>query len=146
MTVVRWFGEPWPSAELRAPVCEDDSEHVATPVGRRCVLCGEEIADGDRGTVGVVVHDSAEGPLWSHEPTHVECATRNVLGGAGHLLTGPHRPGQCDADGGLSYRESARLVWDWVQQMGTTNILNANRFPKVQADLQRQLDEARARR
>jgi hypothetical protein len=39
---MKWFGEPWPSAELRAPVCEDDAERVPPPPpGEICALCDE---------------------------------------------------------------------------------------------------------
>jgi hypothetical protein len=47
---MRWFGEPWPSAELRAPVCEDDAERMPVPVGSACLHCNELIDENDRGT------------------------------------------------------------------------------------------------
>jgi hypothetical protein len=48
---VRWFGEPWPSAEERASICEDDKFMVKTPVGRICVVCEKPIVEGERGVM-----------------------------------------------------------------------------------------------
>lgn len=45
----RWFGEPWPSADRRAPVCEDDSMRAVTPVGIPCGWCAVKIEPDDQG-------------------------------------------------------------------------------------------------
>jgi hypothetical protein len=126
-----WFGEPWPSAEERAPVCEDDAQRVETPVGSDCLFCDDQVAEGDRGTLTMALIPGPGGPRWSLEPVHAECGLRNVLGGAGHLA-GMHP----DCDGGLSRRVSALLVAEWVDEMGVENVLGAARFPRVAEELQ----------
>lgn len=115
-----WFGEPWPSPAERAPVCEDDAQRVPTPIDMQCASCEELIGENDRGTL-----------FANGEPCHAECGLRDVLGGAGHLATEPHRPGGCDPDGGLSRRESALLVWEWVDRMGVENLIGAAQYPRV---------------
>lgn len=127
-----WFGEPWPSVDERAQVCEDDAERVLTPIGKACVLCEEEIAAGDRGTL-----------YGSGEPCHAECGLREVIGGAGHLVAEVHDPGSCDPDGGLSRRRSALLVWKWIDEMGIENLLGASRFPQMRESMQLELEEWR---
>lgn len=136
-----WFGkEPWPSAEERASVCDDDTQRVPTPVGAECLLCTEQIVEGDRGTL----HANFHGGL---DPVHVECGMREVLGGAGHLAAEPHGPGGCgDPDGGLSRRESALLVWEWVERMGSENTARASGFKKVQEWMQAELEARRSAR
>lgn len=75
-----WFGEPWPSAELRAPVCEDDAEWVPTPIWAQCMFCNGTIAEGDRGVMipSVAINEKGE-RLVSLSVVHVECLLRNVL-------------------------------------------------------------------
>lgn len=48
---MRWFGSAWPSAELRAPICDDDAYKVATPTGLKCLYCEQPIEEDDRGLV-----------------------------------------------------------------------------------------------
>jgi hypothetical protein len=48
---MKWFGEPWPRADYRAPVCEDDADRAPTPVGASCSYCNHQISDRDRGVV-----------------------------------------------------------------------------------------------
>jgi hypothetical protein len=48
---VRWFGEPWPSSEQRAPICEDEEFHRPAPAGQRCAHCGLVIHEGDQGVI-----------------------------------------------------------------------------------------------
>lgn len=74
-----------------------------------CYYCGEQIRPGE---------DIAPGDLWVDgrpTKTHRECSLRAVMGGIGHLENHQH---WClhmkDPDGGLSYRESALLVDNWV--------------------------------
>lgn len=64
-----WFGEPWPSAELRAPVCEYESDHVRTPVGQSCLFCEQSIILGDR---GIVVAQLNPGPSMTGA-IHLDC-------------------------------------------------------------------------
>jgi len=42
---MKWFGKDW-----GAPVCEK-AQHVPTPVGTACYLCGKPIAESHRGFV-----------------------------------------------------------------------------------------------
>lgn len=103
----RWFGDPWPSDELRAPVCEDDSIRVDTPVGSQCLLCQELIKKGDRGTI-----------TFTSSTTHIECQMRAVLGNHLHVRGECSYTGECNEKSTLSFREEALEVWAWTQQHG----------------------------
>jgi hypothetical protein len=73
-----------------------------------CHLCGEFIEP----------HEQL-GPTFM--PFHRECGIREVLGGIGHLIDHPY---WCvtmgDPDGGLSYRESARMALTWWELRSLT--------------------------
>jgi len=78
---MQWFGEPWPSAELRAPVCEDDSLRVPPPPpGEECILCGHPIQPGDRGIkmphMGRARSDGLLVYEWRY--SHIECLHGNL--------------------------------------------------------------------
>ena len=98
-----WFGEPWPSAELRAPICEDDAQRVLVPVGRPCVHCDEEIVSGDRGEV-----------YGGGQPAHAECGLRNILGNHIHVRGDCPALGECNRMSTLTYRQEALKVWAYV--------------------------------
>jgi hypothetical protein len=49
--MMHWFGEPWPSADLRAAVCEDDNLRVPLPDGQQCPMCDGPLEKDDRGVV-----------------------------------------------------------------------------------------------
>lgn len=104
----KWWGEPWPSAELRAPVCEDESLHVAIPAGKPCMYCDELISSSDQGTTfpGFINADGLldQTPLHAHR----ECMLRNVMGCSAHLRGEPH-------DHEVPYREDARRVERWLE-------------------------------
>lgn len=108
----RWFGEPWPRENFRAPVCEDDSLRIPVPVGETCYLCTTEIGENDRGqeTYGIGADGQAEGPMYHH----IECIMRNTQGCFELVSTGqPWTPGHvCEYE---SYREDALKVWAWIQ-------------------------------
>jgi hypothetical protein len=81
----RWFGRPWPSDELRAPICEDDADRVELPDGIVCARCEHAITSDDSG----VVMGCSEG--MSHAFTlaatgtlvcaeHLECFLHAILG------------------------------------------------------------------
>jgi hypothetical protein len=71
-----WFGEPWPAAEYRAPVCADDEERVPAPLpGELCILCGEDFQPGARGVY--MQNITAEGTS-DMRYCHVECLMTNV--------------------------------------------------------------------
>lgn len=83
-----------------------------------CVLCGTPYlpSDPDQDISGTVIM-TEEGRRQAHRA----CLLRNVLGGIGHLTD---HATWCidnqDPDAGLSYRESALKVDDWVAQHGVT--------------------------
>lgn len=113
-----WFGEPWPSDRLRAPICEDDTMRVPVPAGQTCIFCIEEIQPGDR---GVLMPALAADGTSSIEAAHIECQFANTVGGAAHLDGGrcEHCGGEGDPYAGLSYRESALQVWQAYTTIGT---------------------------
>ena len=79
---MRWFGDPWPHPDRRAPACEDDTARVPTPVGAECLWgCGEPIGEDHRGfVIPCIDTDGAE-----LRPAHLECQTRSVVGPLAHL-------------------------------------------------------------
>jgi hypothetical protein len=94
---VRAFGE-WD-----APVT-DDAEWIDAPVGAVCMYCAETIADGDNGAV-----------MPTGFVQHRECSLRGVWGGIGHHVDhGRYCRSELGPDAGLSYRQSALLVWRHV--------------------------------
>lgn len=72
----KWFGEPWPEADLRAPVCEDDADRVDVPVGQACSICGRLIKADDR---GVLIPTAWLDRTVTEQPIHVPCLIANVL-------------------------------------------------------------------
>lgn len=74
---VRWFGEPWPSADFRAGVCEDDAHLVTPPPGTRCAMCDQELDAADRGVSYPELHVDAP-PAWVF--THLACFLADILG------------------------------------------------------------------
>ena len=79
---MQWFGEPWPSAEYRAPVCEDDKDRVPPPPpGEPCLLCDHPIEQGDRGIVMPHMTSSSIMPgmfITEIRYCHIECLIMNV--------------------------------------------------------------------
>lgn len=112
MTENLYWGEPWPSG-----VCDEATQSNTYPLGEKCLLCGEVIVEGESGTyVNVMGTRGRLGSSVTTEPAHKECSLRSVLGGIGHHLNHSHF---CqvlhDPDAGVSYRQSALLVW-WLRQ------------------------------
>lgn len=105
-----WFGEPWPDADLRAPICEDDRMRVPVPIGAGCVLCGEAIGPDDRGSSTTVVGLERAEQGW----THVECSVRTVLGNLTHVKGDCHHTGDCNRRSTQSYRQEALEIWRWL--------------------------------
>lgn len=135
-----WFGEPWPSPATRAPSCDNDDDHIETPVGQPCLLCDVPIVAGDGGTL-MAARDETSG-CWVPGPVHRECSLREVLGGAGHLAAAPHSPGTCNPDGGLPRYRSALLVQSWVDRMGLEKVLRAGQYKRVRDQLQHEIEVA----
>lgn len=102
-----YWGPSWD-----APVCENAVQVNTPPWGDKCLLCHEVIVEGDSGTyVGNLTMQGT-----TMEPVHKECSLRAVLGGIGHHLNhAAHcRLGE-GPDAGLTYRQSALLVWELYQ-------------------------------
>lgn len=93
----------------------DISLEPSVPMNLPCIYCGELV--GFQDSVGQPIMNGVTGH-WSYP--HRECTLREVMGGIGHLRDHAY---WClerhDPDGGLSRRESARLVWQWVTLHGT---------------------------
>jgi hypothetical protein len=73
-----WFGEPWPAdwrQNGRAPVCEDDAQRVATPVGDICVYCQGPIGETDQGILMACM--TADGGVTAGG-VHILCLIRQV--------------------------------------------------------------------
>lgn len=109
-----WFGEPWPSGICYAP--DGNVLHhnrIPTPVGEPCIDCGEAIEYGDQGKAM---------PYLGKEPrigyTHRECLLRNVVGPISHLRGECDGTGTCSHDSGMTMRQEALAVWDWVRTNG----------------------------
>lgn len=89
----------------------DDGVPIPVPETKGCLHCREAFKADDNGAV-----------MPSGYATHRECALRSVMGGIGHLVN--HRRYCVDRgcpDAGLSYRQSALLVWRlWVDHLPVT--------------------------
>lgn len=105
---MKWFGEPWPSADLRAPICENDADRVETPVGSACLLCTTPIEADHR---GVIMNTITAGPTMHQQPVHIECDYRNIVGNHLHVTGQCSHVGECNEKSTLSYREEALEVW-----------------------------------
>lgn len=102
-----WWGEPWLSY-----VCYDEDwrlieeMHKPFPVGESCLLCDEEIVEGDSGTATLLVTLESQ---WIRH-VHKECSFMNVVGSLAH------QEGHCQAHGdgagtGMTRRQEALEVW-----------------------------------
>jgi hypothetical protein len=90
---MKWFGEPWPSAEERAPICDDDKDQDRTPVGSLCIGCGEPIEADDRGvlmpyagrpdkyTMFRRAHPALDVGWLPYVAEHIDCLIRSVAPG-----------------------------------------------------------------
>jgi hypothetical protein len=75
---VKWFGKTW-----GAPVCEE-SDHVATPVGSACTVCGQEVIEGQRGLLLPFCGNPGDPP---ELPYHLQCFLASVgVGQTVHIL------------------------------------------------------------
>lgn len=99
---IRWFGEPWPSADERAPICDDDAYRVAAPTDVACLDCREPIIEGERGIVmGFGPPEQPGVSFWLElgDPrtgaarlalacaSHIDCHVRTTAGpGYAHLI------------------------------------------------------------
>lgn len=60
---IRFFGNPWPHEDHRAPICDDDRFKVDVEeiVGNRCIECSEPIKANQRGVV-----TACDMRIWGH--------------------------------------------------------------------------------
>lgn len=111
-----WFGEPWPSG-----ICYDGDGRLIEemrkpfPAGESCLFCTEEFMPGDSGTA--MPYLSADGPRIMH--VHRECGLRNVVGPLAHLERRCPCAGGEPGPPGMTARQEALAVWDWVRRHGT---------------------------
>lgn len=81
---MKWFGEPWPSEELRAPVCEDDAERTdPPPPGTQCSLCGQGFMPNAQGVEMPHLTADKTSPWmsWAEKGyVHIDCLVSNVTG------------------------------------------------------------------
>ena len=79
-----------------------------------CVFCDEPV----RG-------NASRDPVWTEEGprmVHIECSLREVMGGIGHLIAHEYWCTQeHDPDAGLTRRQSALLVAEYVKVVGVEN-------------------------
>jgi len=79
-----------------------------------CLLCATPVWPGEALAVGRW-HD----PTGAVRSVHTECALRSVVGGIGHLRDhARHCLAEGDPDAGMSYRDSALAVAEWVKLHG----------------------------
>jgi hypothetical protein len=115
-----WFGQPWWSF-----VCYDETGrlieemHKPFPAGENCLYCDEPLdeAAGDSGQA--MPFAPADGPAQVRH-VHKECQLLQALGPVAHLeracrCFGGHGSGAP----GLTARQEAIAVWEWVQQHGS---------------------------
>jgi len=113
-----WFGEPWLSG-----ICYDDDGRLIEemrkpcPVGEKCLHCHEPFVEGDSGKATPFIARHRE-PEIRH--SHKECWLREGLGSLAHLERRcPCYGGTDHETSGLTARQEAVAVWDWVQAHGT---------------------------
>jgi hypothetical protein len=87
-----------------------------SPTDPNCILCGEEAAhDNFVRLMGNLKADGTAEMRWVHD----DCNLREVLGGIGHLVAHEYWCLQRhDPDAGLTYRQSALLVYHWTKIVG----------------------------
>jgi hypothetical protein len=121
MTLV-YFGERWDAPVFDGVI----ARQVPTPIGKTCLFCQEEIAEGDRGFVQAGVTPlTRRGKTTGHQIAslyvHRECQLRSVLGGLEHLEGRCEYTGHCHVlreAAGRTIRQDALAVWDRVHGVG----------------------------
>lgn len=113
-----WFGEPWWSW-----ICYGEDGQLLTdmhkpfPAGETCLHCGEPFdeAAGDSGQAMPCVRASGQTEV---RHAHRECSLRSVVGPIAHLERRCHCHGGSNETPGLSLRQDALAVQDWVRVHG----------------------------
>ena len=73
-----------------------------------CILCEEPVEHGEPWM-----------PINGVQQAHRECLLRDVMGGIGHLIAHEYWCLQHhDPDARLTYRQSAKLTWEYVHVVG----------------------------
>lgn len=102
-SAVVFFGERWDAPDT------EGAQQVPTPVGRRCGMCPEHIAEADRGYMLGYAGVGKDGePEYSVRPVHRECM---IAGTLSHHAEACH----CFVDD-LSVRERGRRALEWLEQ------------------------------
>jgi hypothetical protein len=119
-----WWGEPWPSGvclkqdENGADILPyewDWDMNVPVPLGEKCFDCGDEIKEGDQGQR--MPYGGSDGLRIVN--SHKECLLRNVMGPLAHLEKRCRCYGGTDHDTpGLTKRQEAQAVWNWIKEHG----------------------------
>jgi hypothetical protein len=94
-------GKPVIFGTWDAPIT-DGATPIDVPTNLRCLYCREHFKPEDNG--GVI----------NGQPQHRECGLRSVMGGIGHHVNHVrYCRGELGPDAGLTYRQSALMVWSW---------------------------------
>lgn len=107
-----YFGVRW-----NAPAFEDAVE-LPCPVGEKCLLCSQEVVDGESGVITGYVDAEGNGGL---APQHIECFLRSTLGSVAHLEMRCTCYGGKVAEEGLrapNFRAQARETMEWLVRHG----------------------------
>jgi hypothetical protein len=116
-----YFGQHWDVPRL------EGATQVPTPVGEPCLWCDEPIEEGDRGIQMLQANEPLlallqDFPSTAFRPIHRECDLRQFLGGIAHLSHKcecyGHDSDKFEEELGLSKRQEAIAVWDWVSERG----------------------------
>lgn len=117
-----WFGEPWPSG-----VCYDDDGRLIEemrkpfPAGESCLSCGEQF-DQDAGDSGRALPVALAGDRTATiRHVHKECQVRDVVGPLAHLERRCPCHGGEHGTPGMTARQEALAVWDWVRRNGAAS-------------------------
>lgn len=112
MPVNGYFGVRWDAPALNG------ATEFPCPVGEKCLLCGQEIIEGESGVVMGYVDGDGNGGV---APQHIECFLRSVLGSVAHLER------RCTCFGGdvpedgrhaRNFRVQARETMEWLIRNG----------------------------
>lgn len=102
---------------MNDPITDEEWEPFANAIGvepfhKVCAMCGEMDFYHDLSPTPVFTED---GP----QPAHRSCMLREVIGGIGHLIAHDYWCTQMhDPDAGLTRRQSALLVQEYVRVLG----------------------------